>query len=46
MVVRLILFPLFVKQIKSQRTMQMLQPRIKEIRDKYKNDKPKHERWN
>lgn len=39
MVVRLILFPLFVKQIKSQRTMQMLQPRIKEIRDKYKNDK-------
>jgi YidC/Oxa1 family membrane protein insertase len=39
MTVRLILFPLFVKQIKSQRTMQMLQPRIKEIRDKYKNDK-------
>jgi YidC/Oxa1 family membrane protein insertase len=39
MVVRLILFPLFVKQIKSQRTMQMLQPRIKELRDKYKNDK-------
>lgn len=39
MTVRLILFPLFVKQIKSQRTMQMLQPRIKEIREKYKNDK-------
>ena len=39
MVVRLLLFPLFVKQIKSQRTMQMLQPRIKEIREKYKNDK-------
>ena len=41
MVVRLILFPLFVKQIKSQRTMQVMQPRIKEIREKYKHDKPK-----
>jgi YidC/Oxa1 family membrane protein insertase len=39
--VRLLLFPLFVKQIKSQRTMQMMQPRIKEIREKYKNDKTK-----
>ncbi|MGZ4664020.1 MAG: membrane protein insertase YidC [Frankiaceae bacterium] len=41
MVVRLILFPLFVKQIKSQRTMQVMQPRIKEIREKYKHDKQK-----
>ena len=39
--VRLILFPLFVKQIKSQRTMQVLQPKIKELREKYKNDKQK-----
>ncbi|MHB8452680.1 MAG: membrane protein insertase YidC [Mycobacteriales bacterium] len=37
--VRLVLVPLFVKQIKAQRTMQMLQPKIKEIKEKYKNDK-------
>ncbi|MCM3887299.1 membrane protein insertase YidC [Frankia sp. R82] len=37
--VRLLIFPLFVKQVKSQRTMQMMQPRIKEIREKYGNDK-------
>ena len=39
--VRLILFPLFVKQIKSQRTMQTMQPKMKEIREKYKNDRQK-----
>ncbi|MGH3744508.1 MAG: membrane protein insertase YidC [Mycobacteriales bacterium] len=39
--VRLILVPLFVKQIKSQRTMQVMQPKIKELREKYKNDKQK-----
>jgi len=41
MAVRLVLFPLFVKQVKSQRTLQMLQPKMKELREKYKNDKPK-----
>lgn len=41
MAVRLVLFPLFVKQIKSQRTLQMIQPKMKEIREKYKNDKTK-----
>jgi len=39
--VRLVLFPLFVKQIKSQRQMQIMQPKVKELRDKYKNDKQK-----
>ncbi|WP_163549389.1 membrane protein insertase YidC [Candidatus Frankia nodulisporulans] len=39
--VRLLIFPLFVKQVKSQRTMQMMQPRIKEIREKYGHDKPR-----
>lgn len=41
MAVRLLLFPLFVKQIKSQRTLQMIQPLMKEIREKHKNDKQK-----
>ena len=38
-VVRILIFPLFVRSVRAQRTMQMLQPRIKEIREKYKNDK-------
>ena len=36
---RLLLFPLFVKQIKSQRAMSALQPQMKELQAKYKNDK-------
>ncbi|HEV2088290.1 MAG TPA: membrane protein insertase YidC [Cryptosporangiaceae bacterium] len=36
--VRVILFPVFVKQIKSQRAMQNLQPQIKELREKHKGD--------
>lgn len=39
--VRLVLVPLFVKQIKTQRTMQIMQPKIKELREKHKNDKQK-----
>ncbi|GAA3393893.1 membrane protein insertase YidC [Cryptosporangium minutisporangium] len=39
--VRVVLFPVFVKQIKSQRAMQALQPQMKELRDKYKNDQQK-----
>ena len=35
--VRVVLFPLYVKQIKSQRAMQALQPKIKELQAKYKN---------
>ena len=36
---RLLLFPLFVKQIRNQRAMQLLQPKMKELQAKYKNDK-------
>ena len=39
--VRILIFPLFVKQVKSQRTMQMMQPLIKEIKEKYGHDKPR-----
>jgi YidC/Oxa1 family membrane protein insertase len=39
--VRLLLFPLFKKQIRSQRKLQELQPKFRELREKYKNDKPK-----
>jgi YidC/Oxa1 family membrane protein insertase len=37
--VRVILFPIFVKQIKSQRAMQALQPRVKELQAKHKGDR-------
>jgi YidC/Oxa1 family membrane protein insertase len=37
--VRIILFPVFVKQIKSQRAMQALQPKVKELQNKHKGDK-------
>jgi len=37
--VRVILFPLFVKQIKSQRAMQALQPDIKKLQEKHKGDR-------
>ena len=33
--VRLLLFPLFVKQVKSQRAMQELQPEIAKLRKQY-----------
>ncbi|MGC4808341.1 membrane protein insertase YidC [Micromonospora sp. DT233] len=36
---RVILFPIFVKQIKSQRAMQSLQPKVKELQEKHKGDK-------
>jgi YidC/Oxa1 family membrane protein insertase len=35
------LFPIFVKQIRNQRAMQTLQPKMKELQAKYKNDKEK-----
>lgn len=35
-VIRILLIPLFVKQIKAQRGLQMLQPQIKKIQAKYK----------
>jgi YidC/Oxa1 family membrane protein insertase len=37
--IRIILFPIFVKQIKSQRAMQALQPKVKELQAKHKGDR-------
>ncbi len=37
--VRLLLFPLFVKQIKSQRRMQELAPMVKELQKRHKGDR-------
>jgi YidC/Oxa1 family membrane protein insertase len=42
--VRVILFPVFVKQIKSQRAMQAIQPQVKALQEKYKSDKEKLQR--
>ena len=39
--IRIILIPLFVKQIKSQRALTALQPHMKEIQKKYKDDRQK-----
>jgi YidC/Oxa1 family membrane protein insertase len=40
-IVRLILVPLYQKSIKSQREISLVQPELKEIREKYKDDKEK-----
>jgi YidC/Oxa1 family membrane protein insertase len=40
-VMRLLLFPLFVKQIKSQREMQLLQPKIAALKVEYPDDRAK-----
>lgn len=39
LIIRTALIPLFVKQIRAQRGMQLLQPRMVEIRKKYKTDR-------
>lgn len=39
LIVRLVLYPLSARQIRSQRAMQELQPRIDEIRAKHKDDR-------
>ena len=39
--VKLLLYPLYFKQIKSTASMSSLQPKIKAIQEKYKNDKEK-----
>jgi YidC/Oxa1 family membrane protein insertase len=39
MLMRLIMVPLFVKQVKSQQKMQSHMPQLQEIRKRYKNDK-------
>ena len=38
-VIRAALIPLFVKQIKSSRNMQLLQPKVKELQKKYSHDR-------
>lgn len=43
LVLRAAMIPLFVKQIKSMRNMQELQPKIKEIQRKYKLDKQRQQ---
>lgn len=40
-IVKLILYPLYFKQIKSTASMSSIQPKIKAIQEKYKNDKEK-----
>ncbi|MDP2631217.1 MAG: YidC/Oxa1 family membrane protein insertase [Candidatus Uhrbacteria bacterium] len=40
-VIKGILFPLTFRSLKSQRDMQAIQPKIKEIREKYKDEKEK-----
>src|SRR5438128_5351895 len=37
--IRAALIPLFVKQIKSSRNMQLLQPKVKELQKKYGHDR-------
>ncbi|MGH3848030.1 MAG: membrane protein insertase YidC, partial [Pseudonocardiaceae bacterium] len=41
---RLLLFRLFIKQVKYQRHMQQMQPEIQKIRKKYKDDKTEMQR--
>lgn len=38
-VIRILLIPVFVKQIKAQRGMQLIQPQIKELKQKYAGDR-------
>ena len=39
--IRAALIPLFVKQIKSSRNMQLIQPKVKELQKKYGHDREK-----
>lgn len=43
-IIKFLLIPLSKKQIESQKKMQVLQPKIKEIQAKYKDDKEKQSR--
>lgn len=38
-VIRVLLIPLFVRQIRSQRKMQLLQPKVRELQKRYKGDR-------
>ena len=39
LVIRAALIPLFVKQIKSSRNMQLIQPKVRELQKKYGHDR-------
>src|ERR671916_3453429 len=41
LVIRAALIPLFVKQIKSSRNMQLIQPKVRELQKKYGHDREK-----
>ncbi|HEY8787793.1 MAG TPA: membrane protein insertase YidC [Actinopolymorphaceae bacterium] len=41
LVIRTCLIPLFVKQIRSSRNMQVIQPKVKELQKKYRDDREK-----
>src|SRR4030042_135677 len=41
LLIKILLYPLGAKAIKIQRELQVLQPKIKEIQEKYKDDKQK-----
>ena len=43
-IIKFILYPLGAKGIRSQKAMQDLQPKIKEIQERFKNDKEKQAR--
>lgn len=43
-IIRIILYPLFIKTFKSQRAMQHIQPKIQELQKKYKDDKERQTR--
>ncbi len=40
-IIRLFFYPLFQKQMKAQKEMTLLQPKIKDVQKKYQNDKEK-----
>ena len=40
-IIRVLTFPLFAKQQESSRKMQQVQPQLKKLQEKYKNDKEK-----
>jgi YidC/Oxa1 family membrane protein insertase len=41
LIIRFVLYPLSIKTVNSQKNLQKLQPKVKEIQEKYKNDKEK-----
>lgn len=42
-VIRMLLFPLTAKQLKSMEAMRQLSPKLKELQEKYKNDQPRQQ---